>query len=92
MTKAELFAKVDSTWLSTKRKQELKTAVEEYTTALIAAKPLVSGRSEQLPLAGIYDMLMDAHEQLAKSGLSMDEYNTISSDLCEAKLKLYKLI
>lgn len=41
MTKVELFAKVDSTWLSTKRKQELKTAVEEYTKALIAAKPIV---------------------------------------------------
>jgi hypothetical protein len=33
MTKAELFAKVDSTWLSTKRKKELKTAVEEYTAS-----------------------------------------------------------
>ena len=43
MTKAELFAKVDSTWLSAKRKQELKASVEEYSSALIAAKPLVSG-------------------------------------------------
>lgn len=43
MTKAELFAKLDSTWLSVKRKQELKTAVDEYTAVLIAAKPLVSG-------------------------------------------------
>lgn len=43
MTKAELFAKVDSTWLSAKRKQELKAAVEEYSSAIIAAKPNVSG-------------------------------------------------
>lgn len=61
MTKVELFAKVDSTWLSTKRKQELKTAVEEYTKALIAAKPLVSGSGNVCPDCGNYGIIQDGH-------------------------------
>lgn len=61
MNKAELFEKVDSTWLSAKRKQELKAAVEEYTEALIAAKPRVSGSGKVCPDCGDFGIIQDEH-------------------------------
>ena len=39
MTKDELFAIVDSTVLSQSRKQELKTAVDRYSAALLQQTP-----------------------------------------------------
>lgn len=48
--------------------------------------------SGQLPLADIQAMLIEAHNHLAKSGLSIDDYTPISSALCQAKLKLHELI
>lgn len=48
--------------------------------------------SGSLPLADILTMLTNAHEELAKSKISMDDYTPISSDLASAKSKLYKLI
>lgn len=47
MNKQDLIKKIDSTWLSAKRKTELKEAVNNFEDALLR-QPLISGRSEQL--------------------------------------------
>lgn len=43
MTRDELFAVIDKTVLSTKKKQELKNAVDALVSASNGAKPIVSG-------------------------------------------------
>jgi len=47
MNKQDLIKKIDSTWLSAKRKTELKEAVNNFEDALLR-QYAVSGRSEQL--------------------------------------------
>jgi len=47
MNKQDLIKKIDSTWLSAKRKTELKEAVNSFENALLR-QYAVSGRSEQL--------------------------------------------
>jgi hypothetical protein len=47
MNKEDLIKKIDSTWLSVKRKNELKEAVDSFEDALLR-QYTVSGRSEQL--------------------------------------------
>ena len=46
MNKQDLIKKIDSTWLSAKRKTELKEAVNNFEDALLR-QYAVSGRSEQ---------------------------------------------
>lgn len=43
-------------------------------------------------LVKIFDLLNQAHEQLAKSGLSQDEYSPISWALVDAKKRLSVLL
>ena len=47
MNKQDLIKKIDSTWLSAKRKTELKEAVNNFEDALLR-QYAVSGQSEQL--------------------------------------------
>lgn len=55
----------------------------------ISAKPFVSG---SLVLAEIIDMLNNAHEALAKSEISKDEYRPISLALIDLKERIGVLL
>lgn len=65
------------------------TAVEAYSSASNGAKPSVSG---SLPLVEILDMLNKAHEALAKSEISQDQYSPISWALVDAKKRIGVLL
>jgi hypothetical protein len=58
----------------------------------VLPQAIVSGRSEQLPLADVEEMYSKAHSELAKSAIPMEQYSIISRALIEAKQRLYGVL
>ena len=85
MTKDELLSKIVRITGCAYAEAAIEQVVDEYLDSLIADKPTLGC---SLGLVDILDLLNKAHEELAKSEITQDEYSHISWDLCDAKKRI----